>query len=68
MYTDDVSIIWNDLRDQFNQSNETHIYQLLQDVAMFQQGTYSVSKFCTNLKILWREFDGYGEVPHCDCG
>lgn len=26
-----------------------------------------ISKFCSNLKTLWREVDAYGEVPHCDC-
>lgn len=68
MYTDDSSIIWNDLRDQFRQSNETHIYQLSQDVALLQQSADSISKYCTNLKTSWREVDAYGEAPHCDCG
>lgn len=68
MYTNDASVIWNDLRDQFSQSNETHIYQLSQDVVMLQQGSDSVSKFCTNLKTIWREIDAYGEATHCNCG
>lgn len=28
MYIDDVSVIWTYLKDQFKQSNKTHIYQL----------------------------------------
>lgn len=34
MYTDDPTIIWSDLRDQFKQTNETHIYQLTNDAAL----------------------------------
>lgn len=68
MYKDDPSIIWSDLKDQFKQSNETHIYQLTNDAALTHQGSESVSNIYTKLKTLWREINAYGETPHCDCG
>ena len=68
MYTDDPAVIWADLRDQFKQSNETHIYQLNHDASAAYQGPDSVSAFYTRLKTTWREIDAYGETPHCDCG
>lgn len=68
MYTDDVTVMWADLRDQFRKSNETHIYQLTNDVAMTFQGSDSVSNFYTKLKAAWKEAEAYGEVPTCNCG
>ena len=67
MYTDDPAVIWADLKDQFMQTNETHLYQLNQDASMTFQGSDSVSTFYTRLKTVWREIDAYGETPKCDC-
>jgi len=68
MYTDDPAVIWADLRDQYRQTNETHLYQLTNDASMIYQGTDSVSAFYTKLRTVWREIDSYGDTPHCDCG
>jgi len=67
MYTDDPSVIWTELREQFMQTNETHIYQLNHDASTTFQGSDSVSSFYTKLKTIWREIDAYGETPKCDC-
>lgn len=68
MYTDDISVMWTDLKDRFRRSNETHIYQLTIDLAMIFQGTYTVSNFYIKLKSARKEVEAYGEVPICDCG
>lgn len=68
MYTYDPTVIWCDLKDQFKQSNETHINQLTNDAALTFQGSDSASTFYTKLKTMWREIDAYGETLHCDCG
>lgn len=50
MYTDDPSIIWSNLRDQFKQSNETHIYQLTNDALLTFQNNDFVSVFFYKIK------------------
>lgn len=68
MYTNDPIIIWANLRDQFKQSNETHVYQLSHDATVTCKRADSVSTFYIKQKTFQRELDAYGEVQHCDCG
>lgn len=67
IYTDDPTVIQAELKEQFRKSNATYIYQLSNDAALITQGSDLVSHFYTKLKSLWREFEVYGEVSHCDC-
>ena len=47
--------VWNKFQSMFSQGNGPRVYQLQKDLSSFSQGELSVSKYFTNLSIMWDE-------------
>ncbi|KAL4581663.1 hypothetical protein LXL04_006189 [Taraxacum kok-saghyz] len=60
--------LWNELEEQFSESNGPLIYQLQRQIASINQGDASVSKYYTNLKQLWDQLSCLLQLPMCNCG
>ncbi|KAL5554368.1 hypothetical protein UlMin_041769 [Ulmus minor] len=52
MYIDNAKDMWNDLYDQFHQSNGPRVFQIKQLLNVLNQGSDEVSSYFTKLKTL----------------
>ena len=55
VYRKTAKEVWNKLQSMFSQGNGPRVYQLQKDLASFSQGERFVTKYFTNLSILWDE-------------
>ena len=55
--------VWEDLREQFSQSNAHRIFEIQRCIASFQQGQLSVSAYYNKLKGFWDELATYSDAP-----
>jgi len=53
IYIDSVEDLWNNLRERFSKGDHFWIYDRLQEVNSIKQGERNVSKYFTDLKVLW---------------
>ncbi|KAL5569103.1 hypothetical protein UlMin_025678 [Ulmus minor] len=68
IYAETAVDVWNDLYERFSQGNNTHIYQICQEIVDQRQGHKSVSAYYTKLKALWDELASYHDPISCTCG
>ena len=68
MYINNVVDAWNDLHDQFPQSNRPRVFQIKQLLNSLAQGLDDVSYYYTKLKTLWDELKDFRPIPTCNCG
>ena len=69
------SILWievasdlcNDLKRQCYQGDLYQIADLQESLYDLKQGDLSITKYFTQLKILWEELDNFQLIPPCDC-
>ncbi|XP_075524276.1 uncharacterized protein LOC142556677 [Primulina tabacum] len=66
LFADSAYEIWNDLREQFQQSNGPRIFQLRRELINLRQDQQSVAVYFTKLKSLWVELSNFR--PSCTCG
>jgi hypothetical protein len=59
--------IWNELRERFSQGDLIRISELQQEIYALQQDSRSVTKFYSDLKVLWEELELYLPIPTCTC-
>jgi len=67
IYIDSAEELWNDLRERFSKGNHFQISGILQEVNSIKQGERNVSKYFTDLKVLWEELDFLIPIPSCTC-
>ncbi|XP_023918884.2 uncharacterized protein LOC112030428 [Quercus suber] len=67
VYRKTAKEVWKKLQNMFSQGNGRRVYQLQKDIASFSQGELSVTKYFTNLSILWDELQNYEPLPTCSC-
>ena len=60
--------LWLDLEEHFGEINGPLIYQLQRQIASISQGDSSLSKYYTNLKLLWDQLNCLVLIPPCTCG
>jgi hypothetical protein len=65
LYCTSASMVWNDLKDRFSQSNDSRIFQIRQEIAENRQGNLTISEYYTKLKTLWDELDSSHEPIKC---
>lgn len=53
LFSDSVAVIWDDLKERFQQSNGPRIFQLRRDLINSRQEQDSVSTYFNKLKALW---------------
>lgn len=66
LFSDSAAIIWDDLKERFQQSNGLRIFQLRHDLLNLRQDQDSISIYFTKLKALWEEINNFR--PMCSCG
>lgn len=59
--------IQEDVKDRFQMRNQSHIYQIQQDLDYCYQGFDTVANYHTRLSALEQEVDSYGEIIRCTC-
>ena len=68
IYTDTANEVWRDLKDRFEQGNDSRIYQIQEEIVGLRQGQQSISSYYTNMKSLWDELASYHNPISCSCG
>ncbi|KAK4837536.1 hypothetical protein QYF36_006272 [Acer negundo] len=64
IYYSTANEVWEDLCEQFSQSNVPCIFEIQRDIAYFRQEQLSVSTYYTKLKGLWDELASYNDAAH----
>ncbi|GAU44203.1 hypothetical protein TSUD_370660 [Trifolium subterraneum] len=59
--------VWNDLKERFSQADLIRIAELQQELHSLQQDSRSVTKFYSDLKLIWEELEIYLPMPNCSC-
>nr|DAD46832.1 TPA_asm: hypothetical protein HUJ06_016769 [Nelumbo nucifera] len=67
IYADTATEVWDNLHERFSQGNDSHIYQIRQEIAEHRQDQQFVSIYYTKIKALWDELSSY-QTPPCTCG
>lgn len=58
--------VWKKL-EIFSSRDLIRISSLQQEIYNLRQGSLSVTKFFTKLKVLWEELESYMPMPVCSC-
>ena len=67
IWMDKAYEVWQELRERFSQGDLFRIADLQDEIASLKQGDQSVTKYFTELKILWDELDVFRPTPTCRC-
>jgi hypothetical protein len=59
--------VWNDLKEYFSQADLVRISEIQQETYALKQDSKSVTKFYSDLKLLWEELEIYLPMPNCSC-
>ena len=54
--------VWEDLREQFSQSNAPRIFEIQREISYHRQEQLSISIYYTKLKNLWDELASYNDA------
>lgn len=64
---DNTATAWKDLKQRFSQRDAIQIVDLQSRIASCDQGHITVTRYFTNLKVLWEEYIQYQSIPLCEC-
>lgn len=67
VYTSDASMVWTDLKEQFDKVNSSRIFSLHREIGRLTQGNTTVSAYYCKLKKLWDEYSVLVIIPSCEC-
>lgn len=67
VYSTDASLVWSDLKEQFDKINGSQIFSLHRDISRLNQGTETISTYYLKLKHLWDEYASLFTLPSCEC-
>ncbi|KAL3374514.1 hypothetical protein AABB24_006144 [Solanum stoloniferum] len=67
MFSSNAHSVWKDLKEKFDKSNLTRIYQLHREISTMSQGTFTVSEYYSRLRNLWDEYVSLVLLPACEC-
>ncbi|GJV15040.1 ribonuclease H-like domain-containing protein [Tanacetum coccineum] len=67
VFSDNVAKVWNELKETYDRIDGLIIFNLLQKVNSFKQGSLHVSEYYHKLNSLWREFDALTKLLDCTC-
>ncbi|XP_073298535.1 uncharacterized protein [Primulina huaijiensis] len=67
VYSTEASVVWIDLKDQFDKVNGYRIFVLHRDIGRLVQGSNTVSAYYCKLKHLWDEYASLVTLPSCEC-
>ena len=67
IWMDKAYEVWQELCERFSQGDLFRIADLQDEIASLKQGDQSVTRYFTELKILWDELDVFRPTPTCRC-
>ncbi|XP_073270434.1 uncharacterized protein [Primulina huaijiensis] len=67
VYSTDASVVWTDIKDQFDKVNGSGIFSLHRDIGRLVQGNNTISSYYCKLKQLWDEYSSLVTLPSCEC-
>ncbi|XP_073315865.1 uncharacterized protein [Primulina huaijiensis] len=67
VYSSDASVVWSDLKDQFDKVNGSRIFSIHREFGKLTQGNNTISVYFCKLKQLWDEYSSLVIMPSCEC-
>ncbi|XP_073269630.1 uncharacterized protein [Primulina huaijiensis] len=67
VYSSDASMVWSDLKEQFDKVNGSRIFSIHRDINRLTQGSSTISGYYSKLKHLWDEYASLVTLPSCEC-
>ncbi|XP_075473408.1 uncharacterized protein LOC142504424 [Primulina tabacum] len=67
VYSSDASVVWSDLKDQFDKVNGSRIFSIHRELGKLTQGNDTISVYFCRLKQLWDEYSSLVVLPSCEC-
>ncbi|XP_073025307.1 uncharacterized protein [Primulina eburnea] len=67
VYSTDASVVWSDLKEQFDKVNGSRIFSIHRDITRLVQGNSTISVYYSKLKHLWDEYNSLVTLPSCEC-
>ncbi|KAK9669255.1 hypothetical protein RND81_13G119500 [Saponaria officinalis] len=67
-YVTSSKVLWDELKERYNQSNAHFIYQLCKKMLQIVQGEDSVATYYARLRSIWEDIHSLDPLPDCTCG
>ncbi|GJT37484.1 ribonuclease H-like domain-containing protein [Tanacetum coccineum] len=67
VFSDNAAKVWNELKETYDRIDGLIVFNLLQKINSFKQGSLLVSEYYHKLNSLWRENDVLTKLPDCTC-
>jgi len=67
VYSTDACSVWRDLKERFDKTDGSRIFQLHREIVTLVQGTSTIAEYFTKLRLCWAEFDCIAPFPGCNC-
>ncbi|XP_006586460.1 uncharacterized protein [Glycine max] len=67
LWMDRAEEIWNDLKSRYAQGDLLRVSELQQEASSIKQGSLSVTKYFTKLRVIWDEIENFRPDPICRC-
>ncbi|KAF1896593.1 hypothetical protein Lal_00034292, partial [Lupinus albus] len=66
-WVDKADEVWEELKERFSQGNLHRIADLQESIASLMQGDPIVTKYFTEIKTLWDEYEIFRPLQNCTC-
>ncbi|XP_073302882.1 uncharacterized protein [Primulina huaijiensis] len=67
IYCTEAAGVWADLKERFDKVCGSRIYTLHREIALYSQGSSTISVYFLHLKKLWDEYASLVTLPSCSC-
>lgn len=67
VYSTDASMVWSDIKKQFDKANGSRIFSLHREIGQLKQGSNTVSAYFCKLKQIWDEYSSLVVLPSGEC-
>ena len=67
VFSDNAAKVWNELKETYDRIDGSIVFNMLQKINNFKQGSFPMSEYYHKLNSLWREFDVLTKLPDCTC-
>lgn len=67
VYSNDLAIVLEDLRERFSKVNGSRIFALLREIGCLVQDNSTISVFYSKLRQIWDEYAYLVVMPTCSC-
>ncbi|GJY82599.1 ribonuclease H-like domain-containing protein [Tanacetum coccineum] len=67
VFSDNAAKVWNDLKETYDRVDGSIVFNMIQKINSFKQGSLHVVEYYHKLNSLWKEFDALTKLPDCTC-